>query len=246
MKPILEFRSVERRFKDGDDLVYALRDATFSIEAGEFVAVMGASGSGKSTLLNLAGGLDMPTAGHVLVNGHDLSALSVSELADVRRSQVGFVFQRLNLIPSLSVVENVMLPLELDGVSARQAKTQARQALADAGIAELTNRFPDDISGGQQQRVAIARAIVGDRQLILADEPTGALDTVTGEGVLSLLAKQVADGRTVVLVTHEPRYASYADRVLTVRDGMVCENLGRVVSIIDDFDDDLDDELDAS
>jgi putative ABC transport system ATP-binding protein len=230
MNPMLEFRSVERRYKDGDNLVYALRDTSFSIEAGEFVAVMGASGSGKSTLLNLAGGLDVPTAGHVLVNGHDLSSLTVSQLADVRRTQVGFVFQRLNLVPSLSVVENVMLPLELDGTSARQARTMARQALGEAGIAELVDRFPDDISGGQQQRVAIARAIVGDRQLILADEPTGALDTVTGEGVLSLLAKQVAGGRTVVLVTHEPRYASYADRVLTVRDGVVSENSGRVVT----------------
>jgi putative ABC transport system ATP-binding protein len=239
MNPILEFRAVERRFKDGDSLVYALRSATFAIESGEFVAVMGASGSGKSTLLNLAGGLDHPTAGHVLVNGRDLSALSMAELAEVRRTQVGYVFQRLNLVPSLTVVENVMLPMELDGVSARQARSMARQALADAGIAELTERFPDDISGGQQQRVAIARAIVGDRQLILADEPTGALDTVTGEGVLTLLAKQVAKGRTVVLVTHEPRYASYADRVLTVRDGTVTENPGRVVALAapSDFDD---------
>jgi ABC-type lipoprotein export system ATPase subunit len=122
MNPMLEFRSVERRYKDGDNLVYALRDTSFSIEAGEFVAVMGASGSGKSTLLNLAGGLDVPTAGHVLVNGHDLSSLSVSELADLRRKEVGFVFQRLNLVPSLSVVENVMLPLELDGTSAHSVK----------------------------------------------------------------------------------------------------------------------------
>jgi putative ABC transport system ATP-binding protein len=241
MNPMLEFRSVERRFKDGDNLVFALRDTSFSIEPGEFVAVMGASGSGKSTLLNLAGGLDVPTAGHVLVNGNDLSSLSVTELADVRRTQVGYVFQRLNLVPSLNVVENVMLPLELDGVSARQARTMARQALGEAGIAELVDRFPDDISGGQQQRVAIARAIVGDRQLILADEPTGALDTVTGEGVLALLAKQVAGGRTVVLVTHEPRYASYADRVLTVRDGMVSENAGRVVTLARSEDDGMND-----
>jgi putative ABC transport system ATP-binding protein len=238
MNPMLEFRSVERRFKDGDDLVFALRNASFSIEPGEFVAVMGASGSGKSTLLNLAGGLDVPTAGHVLVNGHDLSSLSVTELADVRRTHVGYVFQRLNLVPSLNVVENVMLPMELDGVSARQARTMARQALGEAGIADLVDRFPDDISGGQQQRVAIARAIVGDRQLILADEPTGALDTVTGEGVLALLAKQVAGGRTVVLVTHQPRYASYADRVLTVRDGVVSENAGRVVTLARSEDDD--------
>lgn len=247
MNPILEFRSVERRFKDGDSLVYALRDATLAVGAGEFVAVMGASGSGKSTLLNLAGGLDAPTAGHVLVNGRDLSALSLVELAEVRRTQVGYVFQRLNLVPSLTVVENVMLPLELDGVKAREARSMARQALADAGIAELADRFPDDISGGQQQRVAIARAIVGDRQLLLADEPTGALDTVTGEGVLNLLAAQVAKGRTVILVTHEPRYASFADRVLTVRDGMISENPGRVVTLASSRELDADElEEDAS
>jgi putative ABC transport system ATP-binding protein len=231
MSNILEFRNVERRFKDGDTLVYALSDASFSIDAGEFVAVMGPSGSGKSTLLNLAGGLDVPTAGHVLVNGRDLAALNVSELSNVRRTQVGYIFQRLNLLPTLTVVENVMLPVELDGMNARSARAAARQALADAGIDELADRFPDDISGGQQQRVAIARAIVGERQLILADEPTGALDTVTGEMVLDLLAKQVAKGRTVVLVTHEPRYASYADRVLTVRDGDVSEHAGRVLAL---------------
>lgn len=231
MSPILEFRAVERRFKDGDRLVYAVHGATFTVNAGEFVAVMGASGSGKSTLLNLAGGLDEPTGGHVLVHGRDLSGLSRSELAEVRRTHVGYVFQRLNLVPSLTVVENVMLPLELDGTKAKPARALARQALADAGIADLADRFPDDVSGGQQQRVAIARAIVGDRQLLLADEPTGALDTVTGESVLNLLAAQVAKGRTVILVTHEPRYASFADRVLIVRDGVISENPGRVVSL---------------
>jgi putative ABC transport system ATP-binding protein len=222
-KSLLEFRSVERRFKDGDDIVFALRDASFSIDLGEFVAVMGPSGSGKSTLLNLAGGLDVPTAGHVLVNGRDLSAMNVGELADVRRQTVGYVFQKLNLLPTLTVVENVMMPMELDGASARVARAAARSALGEVGIAELADRYPDDVSGGQQQRVAIARAIVGERALILADEPTGALDTVTGEAVLDLLAKQVAGGRTVVLVTHEPRFASFADRILHVRDGHVSE-----------------------
>ncbi len=231
MNPILEFRGVERRFKDGDDLVYALRDASFSIDAGEFVAVMGPSGSGKSTLLNLAGGLDVPTAGHVSVDGVDLASLDVRGLATVRRQTVGYIFQRLNLLPTLTVVENVMLPLELDGTSARAARAAARAALGEMDIAGLADRYPDDISGGQQQRVAIARAIVGNRRLLLADEPTGALDTVTGESVMELLTKQVVAGRTVVLVTHEPRFASFADRVLMVRDGNVVENAGVVASL---------------
>ncbi len=231
MNPILEFRNVERRFKDGDDLVYALREASFSIDAGEFVAVMGPSGSGKSTLLNLAGGLDVPTAGHVLVDGVDLASLDVRGLAAMRRQTVGYIFQKLNLLPTLTVVENVMLPLELDGTSARAARAAARAALGEMDIAALVDRYPDDISGGQQQRVAIARAIVGNRRLLLADEPTGALDTVTGESVMELLTKQVVAGRTVVLVTHEPRFASFADRVLMVRDGNVVENAGVVASL---------------
>jgi putative ABC transport system ATP-binding protein len=231
MNPILEFRSVERRFKDGDDVVHALRDASFSIDAGEFVAVMGPSGSGKSTLLNLAGGLDVPTAGHVSVDGVDLASLDVRGLASVRRQTVGYIFQKLNLLPTLTVVENVMLPLELDGTSARAARAASRAALGEMDIAGLADRYPDDISGGQQQRVAIARAIVGNRRLLLADEPTGALDTVTGESVMELLTKQVVAGRTVVLVTHEPRFASFADRVLMVRDGNVVENPGVVASL---------------
>lgn len=231
MNPILEFRNVERRFKDGDDLVCALREASFAVDAGEFVAVMGPSGSGKSTLLNLAGGLDVPTAGHVLVDGVDLASLDVRGLAAVRRQTVGYIFQKLNLLPTLTVVENVMLPLELDGTSARAARAAARAALGEMDIAALAERYPDDISGGQQQRVAIARAIVGNRRLLLADEPTGALDTVTGESVMELLTKQVVTGRTVVLVTHEPRFASFADRVLMVRDGHVMENAGVVASL---------------
>ena len=231
MNTLLEFRHVERRYRDGQDDVYALRNASFAITAGEFVAVMGPSGSGKSTLLNLAGGLDTPSAGHVLVDGHDLSALDLRALAAVRRRTVGYVFQKLNLLPTLTVVENVMLPLELDGMSARAARAAARAAMGEIDIASLADRYPDDISGGQQQRVAIARAIVGDRQLLLADEPTGALDTVTGESVMELLTKQVASGRTVVLVTHEPRFASFADRVLMVRDGLVTENSGVVAPL---------------
>ena len=218
-RPICEFRDVERRYHDGDREVDALAGVSVSIAPGEFVAVTGPSGSGKSTMLNLAGGLDEATHGHVLVDGVDLSSLGAVELATLRRRTVGYVFQRLNLIASLTAVENVMLPLELDGAGARAARAAARAMLADTGIGDLADRYPDDLSGGQQQRVAIARALVGDRKLLLADEPTGALDTVTGEAVLELLAARAADGVAVMLVTHEPRFASYADRVIVLRDG---------------------------
>lgn len=224
--PMCEFRSVDRRFLDGGTLVHALSGLSVSIAPGEFVAVMGPSGSGKSTLLNLAGGLDEPTSGAVLVNGTDLASLDATGLAALRRRTIGYVFQRLNLIPALTAIENVMLPLELDGHSARSARSLARQSLADCGIEDLGGRYPDDLSGGQQQRVAIARALVGERRLLLADEPTGALDTVTGEAVMELLAARAAAGVTVVLVTHEPRFASFADRVITLRDGLLVQPNG--------------------
>ena len=216
---ICEFRDVQRRYHDGDREVSALDGVSLAIAPGEFVAIMGPSGSGKSTLSNLAGGLDEPTGGHVVVDGVDLSAMGPTELAAMRRRTVGYVFQRLNLIPSLTAAENVMLPLELNGMSARAARAAARATLADTGIGQLCDRYPDDLSGGQQQRVAIARALVGDRKLLLADEPTGALDTVTGEEVLGLLAARATAGVAIMLVTHEPRFASFADRVVTLRDG---------------------------
>ncbi len=225
---VCEFREVERRYRDGGDDVYALAGVTLTIRAGEFVAIMGPSGSGKSTLLNLAGGLDVATAGQVVVGGQDLAGLNATALATLRRTTVGYVFQRLNLIPSLTAVENVMLPLELSGLAVRKACAAARAALVEAGIDKLADRYPDDLSGGQQQRVAIARALVGERQVLLADEPTGALDTVTGEAVLELLAARAAQGIAVVLVTHEPRFASFADRIVNLRDGRVVEPPHRI------------------
>jgi putative ABC transport system ATP-binding protein len=226
--PICEFRAVERRYQDGDTEVFAVRSISLTVQPGEFVAVMGSSGSGKSTLLNLAGGLDSPTAGAVYVAGHDLSKLSITDLAAVRRRHVGYIFQRLNLLPTLTALENVMMPLELDGVRPKEAQRQAIDALVAAGIGEQANRYPDNLSGGQQQRVAVARAIVGERTLILADEPTGALDTTTGERVMDLLATQCEQGRAVILVTHEPRFASYADRVINLRDGLLVDARERV------------------
>ncbi|MGY1839539.1 MULTISPECIES: ABC transporter ATP-binding protein [unclassified Modestobacter] len=226
--PLLELRGVTREHRQGDLSVHALRGVDLSVAPGELVAVMGASGSGKSTLLHIAGGLDVPTTGQVLVEGQDLTSLSAAALAAVRRRSVGYVFQDLNLIPALTAVENVALPRELDGVRGRQARAEARAALDEVGIGELADRFPDDMSGGQQQRVAIARALVGPRRLLLADEPTGALDSATGEEVLRLLRARCSAGAAGVLVTHEARHAAWADRVLFLRDGVVVDTSGPV------------------
>jgi putative ABC transport system ATP-binding protein len=208
--------------------VHALRGVDLAVAPGELVAVMGPSGSGKSTLLHVAGGLDTPSSGEVLVEGRNLAALSPAQVAAVRRRSVGYVFQDLNLVPSLSAVENVALPLELDGVSGRRARREARAALDEVGIGELADRFPDDMSGGQQQRVAIARALVGPRRLLLADEPTGALDSTTGEEVLRVLRARCEAGAAGVLVTHEARHAAWADRVVFLRDGVVVDQSGPV------------------
>jgi putative ABC transport system ATP-binding protein len=220
----LSLVDVVKRYGEGETEVRALTDVSLDVARSEFVAVMGASGSGKSSLLHLAAGLIAPTAGRVFVNGTALDALDAAGLAALRRREVGLVFQRLNLIPTLTAVENVMLPLELDGVATSEARNQAREALDRVGLAGPLDRFPDDLSGGQQQRVAIARAIVGDRKLLLADEPTGALDSVTADAVIELLASLVAEtGCALVLVTHEPRFASWADRIVRLRDGDLVE-----------------------
>jgi len=222
--PALELRTVVKRYGSGTTEVRALTDVSVSIAPGEMVAVMGPSGCGKSTLLHLAGALEDPDAGSVLVGGRDLSTLSATARAELRRTDVGFVFQRLNLVTSLSALENVMLPLELEGVPAREARSRAREALESVGVAEQLDRFPDDFSGGQQQRIAVARALVGRRKLLLADEPTGALDTLTGDAIVELLAGlPAATGCAVVLVTHEPRFASWADRVVFMRDGRIVD-----------------------
>ena len=212
----------------GATAVHALRGVSLTVAPGELVAVMGPSGSGKSTLLHLAGGLDSPTSGSVSVDGVELGELSRRALAAVRRRHVGYVFQDFNLIPALTAVENVMLPLELDGVRARKARPVARAALADVGVDDVADRFPDDMSGGQQQRVAIARALVGERRLLLADEPTGALDSGTGEQVMRLLRDRVDAGAAGVLVTHEARHAAWADRVVFLRDGVTVDQSGPV------------------
>ena len=222
--PALELRTVVKRYGSGLTEVRALTDISLSVAPGELVAVMGPSGCGKSSMLHLAGALEDPDAGQVLVNGRDLSALSATQRATLRRTDVGFVFQRLNLVPSLTAMENVMLPMELEGVVVREAHERARAALVSVGVIEQLDRFPDDFSGGQQQRIAVARAVVGTRKLVLADEPTGALDTMTGDAVIELMAGlPAATGAAVVLVTHEPRYAAWADRVVFMRDGRIVD-----------------------
>jgi putative ABC transport system ATP-binding protein len=224
--PVLELRDVTRRHGEGEAEVIALRDVSLTVLPGELVAVMGPSGSGKSTLLTLAGGLDSPTSGEVVVDGTALSSLSTAEVARVRRRTVGYVFQDLNLLPALTAVENVMLPLELDGTAPRKARREARHALDEVGIRDLADRFPDEMSGGQQQRVAIARALVGPRRLVLADEPTGALDSATGEDVMRVLRARVDAGAAGLLVTHDARHAAWADRIVFLRDGIVVDTTG--------------------
>src|SRR4051794_15113660 len=235
MNPVLELESVTRVHGAGPTEVLALHAVGFATYAGELVAVMGPSGSGKSTLLTLAGGLDTPTSGVVRVEGVDLASLGANGRARMRRTSIGYVFQDFNLIPALTAVENVALPRELDGQNGRAARKLALAALADVGIEELADRFPDNMSGGQQQRVAIARAVVGERRLILADEPTGALDTETGEEILRLLRARCDAGAAGVLVTHEARHAAWADRVVFLRDGVVVDETGadKVEALVD-------------
>ncbi|MDQ1571987.1 MAG: putative transport system ATP-binding protein [Actinomycetota bacterium] len=220
---LLRLDGVAMQYGRGETAVTALSGVDLTVSRGELVAVMGASGSGKSTLLTVAGGLTPPTSGEVIVEGHFLSQLSARQLATLRRRSLGFVFQDFNLIPSLTAVENVSLPLELDGWKTRKARRPALDALDVVELADRADRYPADLSGGQQQRVAIARAVVGGRSLILADEPTGALDSTTGEIVLKMLRGRVDAGAGGILVTHDARHAAWADRIVFLRDGRIVD-----------------------
>ena len=219
----LRLVGVNKTHGEGATAVTALTDVDLDVARGELVALMGPSGSGKSTLLNIAGGLDSPDVGEVTVMGRRVDTADVRERARLRRQQVGYVFQDYNLVAALTAVENVALPRELDGARARRARRQAMEALDAVGIADLAQRYPDDMSGGQRQRVAIARALVGPRSIVLADEPTGALDSVTGEEVMAILRARVDAGAAGLLVTHEPRFAAWADRTVFLRDGRVVD-----------------------
>ena len=224
MNPVLEMIQVSKSYGEGPT-VLALEDADLARRPGELVAIMGPSGSGKSTMLTIAGTLEAATAGQVLIDGQDTSAMSRVDRARLRRQTIGYVFQDFNLLPGLTAAENVSLPLELDGTRAKAGRILALAALEELGVADRVDRYPDELSGGQRQRVAIARAIVGDRRLLLADEPTGALDSVNGESVMRLVRSACKRGVAGVLVTHDAQLASWADRVVFLRDGRVRRSL---------------------
>ncbi len=223
MTAVLELVNVSKAYGEGAAEVHALREATLSVSTGELVAIMGPSGSGKSTLLTIAGSLEVPTSGEVRIEGSSLSSMSANERAQLRRRSIGYVFQDFNLLAGLTALENVALPLELDGIRAKTASVSASAALEELGLSDRADHFPDDLSGGERQRVAIARAVVGDRHLVLADEPTGALDSVNGEGVMRLLRAACQRGVAGLVVTHDAQLAAWADRVVFLRDGRIVD-----------------------
>ena len=225
----LELRHVSRVYGQGAAEVHALDDVSLSVGAGSMVAVMGPSGSGKSTLLTIAGSLEEPSDGEVYIDGAPLKTMSRNAKAQLRRRMIGFVFQDFNLLPGLTAAENVALPLELDGMSARRARAQGLRALDELGLGQRAGNFPDELSGGERQRVAIARAVVGNRRLLLADEPSGALDSANGEAVMRLIHAACKRGVAAVVVTHDARLASWADRVVFLRDGRMTDQTAKPV-----------------
>jgi putative ABC transport system ATP-binding protein len=222
--PLVELRAVSKTYGQGHAEVHALHTVSLAAATGEMVAVMGPSGSGKSTLLTIAGTLEDPTSGEVLIGGQSLASMPRSAKARLRRQTIGYVFQDFNLLPGLTAAENVSLPLELDGMSARRARVAALRALDGLGLENRAGHFPDQLSGGERQRVAIARATVGQRKLVLADEPSGALDSVNGEAVMRLLHSACKNNAvTAIVVTHDAQLASWADRIIFIRDGRITD-----------------------
>jgi putative ABC transport system ATP-binding protein len=219
----LELREISKVYGNGAAEVHALCGVSLTVEPGALVAIMGPSGSGKSTMLTIAGSLEDPTSGEVFVGGQALSGMSRNERARLRRRSIGFVFQNFNLLPGLTAAENVSLPLELDGLAARTARKAGLRALEELGLADRAARFPDELSGGERQRVAIARAVVGERRLLLADEPSGALDSVNAEAVMRLVRTACRGDVAGVVVTHDAQLASWADRVVFLRDGRMAD-----------------------
>lgn len=219
----LELRHISKSYGEGASLVHALLNVDLSVERGSLVAVMGPSGSGKSTFLTIAGSLEDPTSGEVLIDGLSLQAMSRNDKARLRRRSIGYVFQDFNLLAGLTAVENVSLPLELDGISAKKARVAGLAALEDLGLADRGTHYPDELSGGERQRVAIARAVVGERHLLLAAEPSGALDSTNGEAVMRMILTACKQGVAAVVVTHDAQLASWADRVVFLRDGRVVD-----------------------
>jgi putative ABC transport system ATP-binding protein len=220
---VLELHQVSKVYGQGAAEVHALRGVSLEVAPGTMVAVMGPSGSGKSTLLTIAGSLEDPTSGQVLVAGQDLKTMSRNDKARLRRRSIGYVFQDFNLLPGLTAAENVALPLELDGTKARKAREAGLRVLADLGLADRASSYPDQLSGGERQRVAIARAVVGDRHLLLADEPSGALDSANADAVMRMIQAACRRGIAAVVVTHDAQLASWADRVIHIRDGRIAD-----------------------
>jgi len=223
--PLISARDLTKIYRVGDQDLVALDHVTLDIAAGDFVAIMGPSGSGKSTIMNLIGALDVPTSGKLILDGRDIGTLSVDELADLRNRTIGFVFQQFNLLPRTSALEQVLLPLQYANPRPEGSATMARKRLEQVGLQHRMDHTPRQLSGGQQQRVAIARALVNNPKLLLADEPTGALDSRTSEEIMQLFAELNREGITVVVVTHEPEIALWAGRRITFRDGRVVDDI---------------------
>jgi putative ABC transport system ATP-binding protein len=220
---LLEFHQVSKTYGTGANEVHAVADIELEVDRGSLIAVMGPSGSGKSTLLTIAGSLEEPTSGEVFIDGESLQEMSHNDKARLRRRTVGYVFQEFNLLAGLTAVENVSLPLELDGVSAKKSRLAGMTVLEELGLADRATRYPDELSGGERQRVAIARAVIGGRHLLLADEPSGALDQANGEAVMRMLLSACKTGVAAVVVTHDAQLASWADRVVFLRDGRIVD-----------------------
>ncbi|EAX46693.1 ABC transporter related [Thermosinus carboxydivorans Nor1] len=223
----IELSDITKIYQMGDTPVAALAGVTLKIREGEFTAIMGPSGSGKSTLMNILGCLDRPTSGSYLLDGQEVSSLTDDELALTRNKKIGFVFQNFNLLPRMSAIDNVALPLVYAGVGVKERQKRAAAALAAVGLEHRMNHLPNELSGGQRQRVAIARALVNEPSIIMADEPTGALDTKSGNEVMEIFQSLNSCGRTIILVTHEPDIAAYARRVIHVRDGRIVRDTER-------------------
>lgn len=223
----IEISDVKKIYQMGDSEVFALAGITLNIEKGEFTAIMGPSGSGKSTLMNILGCLDRPTSGSYKLDGQEVATLNDDELATTRNKKIGFVFQNFNLLPRITAVENVALPLVYSGVKKSERYERAQKALSSVGLEQRMHHLPNELSGGQRQRVAIARALVNEPSILMADEPTGALDTKSGDEVMEIFQGLHATGRTIILVTHEPEIAEYAERVIHVRDGLIVKDTER-------------------
>ncbi len=222
---LISLSGIQKRYELGEQVVYALRDINVQIQRGEYVALMGPSGSGKSTLMNIIGCLDTPTAGTYILNGKEVSSMSDSELSHIRNMEIGFVFQTFNLLSRLTALDNVALPLVYAGVSKKERTERAKAALNDVGLSDRMSHKPNELSGGQRQRVAVARSLINNPSILLADEPTGNLDTNTSKEIMALFDEIHAKGNTIILVTHEEDIARYAKRMVRVRDGVIENNL---------------------